>query len=67
MRSWKRWLFLFSGLAAAFVAVAVAAQAIRQNSWSPVVDMGWLPAVIVACWPGYRRGRCWPRRRNSVG
>ena len=67
MRPWKRWMSLISGLAAALVAVAVVAQAIRQNSWSPVADMGWLPAVIVACWPGYRRGRCLPRRRTPAG
>jgi hypothetical protein len=66
MRSWKRWLFLISGLAAVVIAVAVAAQAIRQNSWSPVVEMGWLPAVIVASGSGSRRS-CWPRRRTPAG
>jgi len=65
MKSWKRWLFLISGLAAGFMAVAVAALAIRQNSWAPVVDMGWLPAVIVASGSGSRRC-CWPRRRTPA-
>ena len=66
MKPWKRWLFLISGLTAGFIAVAVAAQAIRQNSWSPVVEMGWLPAVIVASGSGFRRCR-WPRRRIPAG
>ena len=52
MRSWKRWLYLIAGLAVALVAAASAAQAIRQGSWTPVVSVAWLPAVIVACWPG---------------
>jgi hypothetical protein len=34
----------------------VAVQAIRQGSWAPVDSAGWIPAVIVATWPGrYRR------------
>lgn len=65
MRPWKRWLFLVSGLTAVVIAAAVAAQAIRQDSWSPVVEMGWLPAVIVASGSGSRR--CWPRRRTPAG
>ena len=66
MRPWNRWLFLVSGLAAALVAVAVAVQAIREGSWSPVVSMGWVPAVIVVSGSG--SGRCrWPRRRTPAG
>ena len=53
MRPFQRWLYVISGLAAVFVAVAVAVQAIRQSSWTP---------VIVAGWPGAGR-RCLPRRR----
>jgi hypothetical protein len=66
VKSWKRWLYLVAGLAAAFVAVASAAQAIRQDSWTPIVTAGWLPAVIVATWPGSGR-RCLPRRRTPAG
>ena len=66
MKSWKRWLYLISGLAVVFVAVASAVQAIRQGSWAPVASVAWLPAVIVACWPGSGR-RCLPRRRNPAG
>ena len=47
MKSWKRWLYLIAGLTAVFVAVASAAQAIREGSWAPVVSVAWLPAVVV--------------------
>ena len=60
MKSWKRWLYLSAGLAAVFIAVASAAQAIRQGSWAPVVSVAWLPAVVAAAWPGSGR-RCPPR------
>jgi hypothetical protein len=66
MKSWTRWLlYLVSGLAAAFVAVSCVVQAVRQRSWDPVVSVGWIPAVIIASWPGTRR-RCVPRRRNPA-
>jgi hypothetical protein len=45
-----------------FVTVATAAQAIRQGSWAPVASVAWLPAVIVAVWPGFGR-RCLSQRR----
>ena len=66
MKSWKRWLYLVAGLAAVFVAVASAAQAIRQVSWAPVVSVAWLPAVVAAAWPGSGR-RCLTRRRTPAG
>ena len=66
MKPWKRWLYLISGLAAVFVAVASAVQAIRQGSWGPVAAVAWLPAVVVAAWPGSGR-RCLPRRRHPAG
>ncbi len=66
MKPWKRWLYLIAALAAALVAVASAAQAIRQNSWTPIVSVAWLPAVIVATWPG-SGCRCLPRRRTPAG
>jgi hypothetical protein len=66
MKSWTRWLlYLVSGLVAAFVAVSCVVQAVRQRSWDPIVSVGWLPAVIVSCWPGARR-RCVRRRRNPA-
>jgi hypothetical protein len=63
--SWKRWLYLISGLAAVLVAAAAAAQAARQGSWAPVVSVAWLPAVIIAGWPG--TGRCLSRHRPRPG
>jgi hypothetical protein len=66
MKSRTRWLlYLVSGLVAAFVAVSCVVQAVWQRSWDPIVSAGWLPAVIVASWPGARR-RCVPRRRNPA-
>ena len=65
MKSRTRWLYLVSGLVAAFVAVSSVVQAIRQGSWDPIVSVGWIPAVIVASWPGTRR-RCLPRRRDPA-
>jgi hypothetical protein len=63
--SWKRWLYLISGLAAVLVAAAAAAQAVRQGSWAPVVSVAWLPAVIIAGWPG--TARCLSRHRPPAG
>ena len=65
MKLSKRWLYVVAGLAAVFVAVASVAQAIRQGSWAPVTSVAWLPAVVVAVWPGSGR-RCLPRRRNTA-
>ena len=66
MNSWARWLQMIAGLAAVFVAVSVAVQAIRQASLEPVITAGWIPAVIVAAWPGTYR-RCLPRRHGQAG
>lgn len=62
----KRWLYLIAGLAAAFVAVSSVVQAVRQGSWGPVISVDWLPAVVVAAWPGTYR-RCLPRRNQQAG
>jgi hypothetical protein len=49
------------------VAVSSVVQAIKQGSWGPIIEVGWLPAVVVATWwPGTRR-RCLPRRQGSAG
>jgi len=67
MRAWTRWLPLIAGLALGFVAVSSVVLAVRQNSWGPVADGAWIPAVIVAaCWPGTDR-RCLPRRHRQAG
>ena len=65
MKPSKRWLYVVAGLGAAFVAVASVAQAIRQGSWAPVTSVAWLPAVVVAVWPGSAR-RCLSRRRHTA-
>jgi hypothetical protein len=65
MKPSKRWLYVVVGLAAVFVAAASVAQAIRQGSWAPVTSVAWLPAVVVAVWPGSGR-RCLSRRRTSA-
>ena len=65
MRSWRRWLYVIAGLTAAIVAVSAAVQAVEQASWTPIVSVGCLPAVIVASWPGCCR-RCL-RRRTPAG
>ena len=65
MKPSKRWLYLVVGLAAVFVAVASVTQAIRQGSWAPVTSVAWLPAVVVAVWPGSGR-RCRSRRRTPA-
>jgi len=62
MTLWKRWLYLVAGVAAVFATAATAAQAIRQGSWAPVASVAWLPAVVVAAWPGFGR-RCLSQRR----
>jgi hypothetical protein len=49
-----------------FITVSSIALAIRQGSWAPIASVGWLPAVIVATWPGTYR-RCQPRRNRRAG
>jgi len=60
-----RLLYLVSALAAALVAVSATVLAIRQGSWAPIVSVGWIPAVIVAAWPGTHR-RCVSRGRSPA-
>lgn len=67
MKPWTRWLYAIVGLVAVFVAVGSVVQSIRQASWTPVESVGWLPAVIVAVWPGTYRRRCLPGRRRAAG
>jgi roadblock/LC7 domain-containing protein len=62
MKRWARWWYGLAGLVAAFVAVSSIVQAIRLGSWTPVISVGWLPAVIVAVWPGAYRRCLSPRR-----
>ena len=58
MTRWRRWLFPAAALAAAVVTGSSIAQAVRFGSWDPVLSVAWVPAVVVAVWPGaYRRCR----------
>ena len=66
MRPCIRWLYVVGGLAAAFVAVSSIVQAISEGSWGPIIAVGWLPAVIVASWPGAGR-RCLRGRSGRLG
>ncbi len=64
MESWKKWLYVVAGLAAVLVGVSAVVQSVRQASWSPLISVSWLFAVLLATLP--RRSRCfWPRRRNG--
>jgi hypothetical protein len=65
MKPSKRWLYVVAGLVAVLVAAASVVQAIRQGSWAPVTSVAWLPAVVVAVWPGSGR-RCLSCRRTSA-
>ena len=67
MRPRTRWLHVIVWLAAAFVAVSSITLAIRQGSWEPIITAGWIPALIVATWPGTYRRRCLPRRNRPAG
>jgi hypothetical protein len=66
MRPCARWFYVVGGLAAAFVAVSSIVQAISEGSLGPVISVGWLPAVVVASWPGVGR-RCLRGRGGPVG
>jgi hypothetical protein len=66
MRRWTRWLYLIAGLAAVFVAVSSLVLAVRHDSWAPIIAVGWIPAVVVAAWPGAHRRRL-ARRRGPTG
>jgi hypothetical protein len=66
MRPCARWFYVVGGLAAAFVAVSSIVQAISEGSWGPIISVGWLPAVVVASWPGLGR-RCLRGRGRPVG
>ena len=50
---------------AALVVVATIVQAVRQESWGPILSIGWLPAVVVASlWAPTPATPCWPRLRG---
>ena len=67
MKPWVRGMQVLAAIAVAVVAVSSIVQAIRQGSWAPLIEVGWLPAVVVATWWPGTRGRCWPRRQDTAG
>jgi hypothetical protein len=67
MKPWVRGMYVITALAVLVVAVSSVVQAVRQGSWGPIVEVGWLPAVVVATWWPGRRRRCLPRRQGSAG
>jgi hypothetical protein len=67
MKPWARWMYVLTGVAVAVVAVSSVVAAVRQGNWEPVLSVGWLPAVIVATWPGNDRRRWLPRRTGQAG
>jgi hypothetical protein len=67
MKKRTRWLQLIGIAAGTVVAVSAVAAAVWEGSWSPIIAVGWLPAVLVAVIPGgYRRHRCLPRRSHGL-
>ncbi len=55
------WLYAVAGLAAALVAVSAVVQSVRHGSWSPLISVSWLFAVIAAtALPPRTARRCLP-------
>jgi hypothetical protein len=73
MSTRTRWLLAIGYLALGGLIIGTAvAQAFRLHSMDPVWSVGWLPAVLVATYPGLLRRdagqrHCWPRLRRSAG
>jgi hypothetical protein len=47
------------------VAVSAIVQSVRQGSWSPVLSVGWLAAVLIAVTSPRATRRCLPHRRRA--
>jgi hypothetical protein len=65
MKLSARWLYGVAAVAALLVAVSAIAASVRQGSWSPVLSVGWLPAVIIALASPRATRRCLPLRRRA--
>jgi len=65
MRLGRQWLYVVAGLAALLVAVSAIVQSVRQGSWSPLLSVGWLAAVIIAVISPRGTRRCLPLRRRA--
>jgi hypothetical protein len=58
------WYQVVALVAAAVVAGAAIAQAIRERSLEPIWMVGWIPAVLVATFGARTTGRCSSRSRG---
>ena len=65
MKRSARWLYGVAAVAAVLIAVSAIAASVRQDSWSPILSVGWLAAVIVAVTPPRGTRRCLRIRRRQ--
>ena len=65
MKLSTRWLYGVAAAAALLVAVSAIVQSVRQGSWSPLLSVGWLAAVIIAVISPRGTRRCLPLRRRA--
>jgi hypothetical protein len=65
MKLGRQWLYAAAGLAALLVAASAIVQSVRQGSWSPVLSVGWLAAVLIAVTSPRATRRCLPLRRRA--
>jgi predicted membrane channel-forming protein YqfA (hemolysin III family) len=65
MKPSARWLYGVAAVAALLVAVSAIVQSVRQGSWSPVLSVGWLAAVLIAVTSPRATRRCLPHRRRA--
>ena len=65
MKRSVRWLYGVAAAAALLVAVSAIVQSVRQGSWSPLLSVGWLAAVIIAVISPRGTRRCLPLRRRA--
>jgi hypothetical protein len=65
MKLSARWLYGVAAFAATLIAVSAIVQSVRQGSWSPILSVGWLAAVIVAVLAPRGTRRCLQIRRRQ--
>ena len=65
MKLSARWLYAAAAIAAMLIAVSAIVQSVRQGSWSPILSVGWLAAVIVAVLAPRGTRRCLQIRRRQ--
>ena len=65
MKLSARWLYAAAAVAAVLIAVSAIVQSVRQDSWSPILSVGWLAAVIIAVTAPRGTRRCLQIRRRQ--